>query len=70
MVSILPEYAFGIVLDWADFDKRNPPVFESQAGWLKRFGLLTPGEEQRADFEPETVNDFFKLAEGVGAVAG
>ena len=37
-------------------DPNNPPVFEAQAVYLKRLGLLLPGEARRvkpADFAPE-----------------
>jgi hypothetical protein len=36
----------------------DPPRFESQASYLRRFGLLLPGEERRlgpSDFEPEVI---------------
>jgi hypothetical protein len=39
-------------------DPDNPPVFESQAAYLERHGLLQPGEHRRlrkADFYPEAV---------------
>ena len=39
-------------------DLKNPPTFESQAGFLWRQKLLVPGERERlsdADFEPEEV---------------
>ncbi|MFZ1429139.1 MAG: hypothetical protein WAS21_20480 [Geminicoccaceae bacterium] len=39
-------------------DPRDPPVYESQATYLKRLGLLLPTEARRlrpADFEPEPV---------------
>jgi hypothetical protein len=39
-------------------DPNDPPVYESQARYLERHGLLLPGERQRlrkADFEPEAV---------------
>src|SRR5260370_4949272 len=39
-------------------DPANPPLFESQATFLDRHGLLLPGERKRltdADFAPETV---------------
>ena len=39
-------------------DPNDPPKFESQAAYLKRHGLLEPGEERRlnpADFEPEII---------------
>lgn len=39
-------------------DPDNPPIFESQATYLKRHNLLEPGEEHRLtakDFEPEVI---------------
>jgi hypothetical protein len=36
-------------------DPEDPPQFESQASYLKRHGLLLPGEERRADFSPVAV---------------
>lgn len=44
---------FGVPLD-----PNDPPRYEAQASYLKRHGLLLPGEERRlrpADFEAETV---------------
>jgi hypothetical protein len=37
-------------------DPNDPPIFESQASFLKRHGLLLAGEERRSDFEPETIS--------------
>ncbi len=40
-------------------DPENPPVYESQATYLERLGLLLPGERRRieaVDFEPEAVD--------------
>lgn len=34
-------------------DPDNPPVFESQAAYLDRLGLLLPSEKSKADFLPE-----------------
>jgi hypothetical protein len=42
--------------DGAAYNRDDPPIFESQASFLKRHRLLLPGEERRltpADFEPE-----------------
>jgi hypothetical protein len=39
-------------------DPKDPPVYEAQATYLERHGLLFPGERRRlrkADFEPEAV---------------
>jgi hypothetical protein len=51
------EYTEGHFLGVA-IDPEDPPRFESQASYLKRHGLLEPGEERRLkakDFEPETI---------------
>jgi len=45
--------------EYESFDYANPPVFESQAAFLRRLGLLLPGELRRlkaSDFEPEAVD--------------
>jgi hypothetical protein len=52
--SLVPTDFKGVAIDVND-----PPIFESQAAYLKRLGLFLPGEERRlrkADFEPETVS--------------
>jgi len=39
-------------------DPNDPPTFESQAAYLKRLGLLLPGEEKRLApkaFAPERI---------------
>lgn len=41
-----------------EIDPSGLPLFESQAAYLRRLGLLLPGEARRlkpADYEPETV---------------
>jgi hypothetical protein len=40
---------------WAGIDEDDPPIFESQAAYLKRNGLLLAGEGRRCDFEPVTI---------------
>ena len=62
----------------AAIDPRDPPVFEAQASYLQRHGLLLPGEARRlnsADFQPEPVlqepeprASVFGLREWVGRV--
>jgi hypothetical protein len=56
----LCRYVLGIPESWGSpVDKDNPPAFESQAAYLRRLGLLMPGEAERlgpADFEPEIIN--------------
>jgi hypothetical protein len=61
VMAYMPRWDLGIPEDWAytcDFDEDDPPTYESQAAYLKRHGLLAPGELKRltkADFEPELV---------------
>jgi hypothetical protein len=54
----LVEY-FGVAVCGPPIDPGDPPVFESQAEYLRRHGALLPGETDRlklADFEAETVH--------------
>ena len=49
------------------FDVADPPLFESQAAFLDRHGLLSPTERHRlsdADFAPERIVDI------IGELAG
>jgi hypothetical protein len=51
-------------LSCAPVDLDDPPIFESQANYLQRHGLLLPGEAERlseADFEPETLLDILNF---------
>lgn len=67
-----PTFRCGVPAEWIDasdleehpdpdvraIDPIDPPRFESQAAYLKRQGLLQPGEERRlksAAFEPEVI---------------
>ena len=54
--SVKPDFKYGIPTVWVDVDKDDPPIFESQAAFLKRHGLLFAGEEKRSDFEVELVS--------------
>ena len=54
--NVKPSFSFGIADMWIDIEEDDPPVFESQAAFLKRHGLLFSGEEKRSDFQPETVS--------------
>ncbi len=54
--AVKPDFKYGIPAVWVGVDKCDPPTFESQAGFLKRHGMLLVGEEKRSDFEVETVN--------------
>jgi len=38
-------------------DPIDPPLFESQASYLDRFGLLSAAEKKKSNFEPESVLD-------------
>jgi hypothetical protein len=43
---------------WREMDPEDPPVYESQAEYLRRHALLSVGELERltpAEFEPETI---------------
>lgn len=55
----LPDYGGtwrGLPIDgWTDTDPVSPPIFESEASYLDRRGLLLPAEKRRlgdTDFEP------------------
>ena len=55
---LLPEINFGIPQSWYGYNLDDPPVYESQASYLKRLDLLLKNEEKRLtteDFEPETI---------------
>jgi hypothetical protein len=48
----------GLPVHWTEKDPHDPPSFEAEAAYLKRLGLLLPGEARRLtaeDFEPEAV---------------
>jgi hypothetical protein len=42
--AYMPSYKSGLPTSWAGFEASDPPVFESQAAYLKRHNLLTAGE--------------------------
>jgi hypothetical protein len=42
--AYMPSYKCGLPTAWAGFEESDPPVFESQAAYLRRHGLLTPHE--------------------------
>ena len=50
-----PSFSDGLPNIWVGVEEDDPPIFESQASYLKRHSPLMAGEERRADFEPETV---------------
>ena len=53
----MPSFEYGLPTVWGGLDGDDPPIFESQAAYLKHHGLLLllAGEERRADFEPVAV---------------
>jgi len=54
-LAYYPEFVCGLPAFWETYDQDNPPLFETQASYLKRHGMLTPGERRKltpADFEP------------------
>jgi hypothetical protein len=53
--AVKPSFSYGIPDIWVGINQDDPPVFESQAAFLKRHGMFLPGEEKRSDFEPETI---------------
>ena len=55
VTAVGPSFAFGIAELWVGIDEDDPPVFESQAAYLKRHAFLFAGEEKRSCFEPETI---------------
>jgi hypothetical protein len=60
-MAYVPSWPTGVPEEWSDdFDELDPPIYESQASYLKRHGLLEKGELKRLnpeDFEPETAVD-------------
>lgn len=59
-VAIWPRCGFGVLLQWDDTSENDPLTFEAQSSYLRRHNLLTPGEAERSDFEPEVIRDFGK----------
>jgi hypothetical protein len=54
-LAVVPWFRCGVPAYWETFDVNDPPVFESQATYLDRNGLLTAAEKRRllkADFDP------------------
>jgi hypothetical protein len=56
VTSVMPSFWYGIPDCWIAIEKGDEPVFESQASYLKRHGLLFDGEERRSDFSPEIIS--------------
>lgn len=56
-LNIVPHFELGRPDNWLGFDADDPPMFESQALYLDRHGLLRPRERRQLGpdaFEPET----------------
>ena len=52
----------GVPAEWLSFDPQDPPIFESEATFLRRLDLLLPGEARRlkpADFNPQAITQVF-----------
>ena len=52
--AYMPSYESGLPTAWAGYEAADPPVFESQAAYLSRHGLLTASEKRvliAADYE-------------------
>jgi hypothetical protein len=57
-LNIVPHLELGRPDSWLGFDADDPPMFESQAQYLDRHGLLCPRERRQLGsdaFEPETI---------------
>lgn len=58
VLAYTPSFAFGLPVMWVGVSDEDPPLFESQAAYLDRNGLLLPGERRRlspADFCPAPI---------------
>jgi len=54
--AYVPQFQYGIPANIVEIDPADPPRYESQAAYLRRHGLLLPGEAPRLrprDFKPE-----------------
>jgi len=64
-----PRLEYGVPADWINqtIDPRDPPLYESEAAYLKRLRLLLPPERRRlsaGDFEPESVIEVLGIHDG------
>jgi hypothetical protein len=58
--GVVPRLPLGVPHHHLGVDPIDPPVYESQAAYLKRHNLLLPGEEKRIPkpgFKPETITN-------------
>jgi hypothetical protein len=68
-LAYVPEFYLGVPALWplgdelligpdcVPIDRRDPPMFEAQAVYLERAGLLSSAESRRSNSEPESVLD-------------
>jgi hypothetical protein len=57
-LAYVPSFRCGVPSYWDSFSEEDPPVFESQAAYLKRQGLLTAAEKRKlkpSDYRPEVL---------------
>jgi hypothetical protein len=53
-----PHFVCGVPADWTAIDPKFPPLYESQASYLDRLGLLSRAERRKlkpADFKPQSI---------------
>jgi hypothetical protein len=50
----MPTFQYGVPDIWVGIDEDDLPIYESEAAYLKRHGLLLAGEGRRCDFEQTT----------------
>ena len=56
--SVLPCFFMGVSRYFNDIDENDPPIYESEAAYLKRHNLLSKSEElllSDADFKPVSI---------------
>jgi len=54
------EFMLAMPAHWEEFSEENPPLYESQAAYLDRFGLVTPAERKKlkpSAFKPARWSD-------------
>jgi hypothetical protein len=73
--AMVPYFDKGIPSSWAEIDPDDPPVFESEASFLKRHGLFIANEEKRIpayawEIERVEIEGDEKLEAGYGKKGG
>jgi hypothetical protein len=56
----LPTFHKGIPDSWHGIDNNNPPMFEAEASYLKRYNFLSKEEERlltESDYKPESISE-------------